>query len=371
MDAYFCTLKIDDQYMQRCLQMAAMGAGQVAPNPMVGAVLVYDGRIIGEGYHKKYGEAHAEVNCINSVAEEDKKLIAASTMYVSLEPCAHFGKTPPCADLIIQNKIGKVVIGCRDSFEAVAGKGTERLKAAGAEVTVGILEMECLEMNKRFFTFYVKKRPYIFLKWAQSSDGKIAAPLNPTGRGTLKYVHTERLLISNEFTNRLVHKWRTEEAAMLVGTNTALFDNPALTARLFTGNNPVRLVIDLDLKLPAHLKLFDGSTKTIVFNFIKGYETENLVYYHLKKEENLLTQIAQALYFMNIQSVIVEGGAKLLQSFIDAGLWDEASVITNGQLTIGKGLNAPILKNNKLYQEEKIQNDTISFYKNEAINKMD
>ncbi len=358
MDAYFCSLKIDEQYMQRCLQLAAMGAGEVAPNPMVGAVLVYKDSIIGEGYHKKFGEAHAEVNCINSVADVDKQFITKSTLYVSLEPCAHYGKTPPCADLIIKNKIAKVVIGCQDSFEAVAGKGIERLKAAGIEVSVGVLEKECVKLNQRFFTFHEKKRPYIILKWAQSKNGKIGSE---TG---------DRIFISNEFTNRLVHKWRSEEAAILVGTNTALLDDPALTARLFTGNNPLRLVMDLNLKLPAYLKLLDGSAKTIVFNYGKQAESENLVYYQLSKEDDLLTQITAALYSINIQSVIVEGGAKLLQSFIEADLWDEARVITNGQLTIDNGISAPVLKNNKLYQEEKIQNDTISFFWNDAINKI-
>lgn len=358
MDAYFCSLKIEEQYMQRCLQLAAMGAGKVAPNPMVGAVLVYENRIIGEGYHQKYGEAHAEVNCINSVAEADKKLIEESILYVSLEPCAHFGKTPPCADLIIKNKIPKVVIGCRDSFEEVAGKGIERLKAAGVDVAVGILENECLELNRRFFTFHEKKRPYIILKWARSSDGKIAA----TGE--------TRTFISNEFTNRLAHKWRTEEAAILVGTNTALLDDPALTARLWPGKDPVRLVIDTALKLPLHLKLFDRTVKTIVFNFVKQVEEENLVYYQLKREENLPAQIADALYSLSILSVMVEGGAKLLQSFIDEGLWDETRVIGNEQLIISNGLNAPVLKNNRLYKEQKIENDMISFFRNAAINKM-
>ena len=355
MDAYFCSLKIHESYMQRCLQLAAISAGQVAPNPMVGAVLVYDKKIIGEGYHEKFGEAHAEVNCINSVAEADKKFIEASALYVSLEPCAHFGKTPPCADLIIKHKIPHVVIGCRDSFEAVAGKGIERLKAAGTAVVVGVLEKECLELNKRFFVFHKKKRPYIILKWAQSSDGMIAAP------------DGERTFISNEFTNRLVHKWRAEEAAILVGTNTALQDDPALTARLWPGKNPVRLVIDKDLKLPDHLKLFDGNTKTIVFNYKKDAEKTNLLYYQLKKEEDILTQIAAALYSLNIQSVIVEGGTKLLQSFIDAGLWDEARVISNGQLIIGNGINAPHLKDHIQAEEQKIGTDTISFFKNETI----
>ncbi|MEP7239053.1 MAG: bifunctional diaminohydroxyphosphoribosylaminopyrimidine deaminase/5-amino-6-(5-phosphoribosylamino)uracil reductase RibD [Ferruginibacter sp.] len=339
--------------MQRCLQLAAMGAGHVAPNPMVGAVLVYADRIIGEGYHQKYGKAHAEVNCINSVAEADKDFISKSKLYVSLEPCAHFGKTPPCADLIIKNKIPNVVIGCRDSFAAVNGKGIERLKAAGVIVTVGILENECRELNKRFFTFQEKQRPYIILKWAQSNDGKIAGD------------SSSRLLISNEFTNRLVHKWRSEEAAILVGTNTALIDDPALTSRLWPGKSPVRLVIDLELKLPTHLKLFDGSVKTIVFNNTKQAEGENLVYQKLNKEENVISQIAAALYAMQIQSLLVEGGATLLQSFIDEGLWDEARIINNEQLVAGNGLNAPVLKNHARVEEQKLKTDIISFFKNE------
>jgi diaminohydroxyphosphoribosylaminopyrimidine deaminase / 5-amino-6-(5-phosphoribosylamino)uracil reductase len=354
MDAYFCHLINDELYMQRCLQIAAIGAGQVAPNPMVGAVLVYDERIIGEGYHKKYGETHAEVNCVNSVAEADKKFISASTMYVSLEPCAHFGKTPPCADLIIQNKIAKVVIGCRDSFEAVAGKGIERLKKAGVEVIVGVLEKECLELNKRFFTFYEKQRPYIILKWAQSSEGKIGA------------VGTERVLISNEFTNKLVHQWRSEEAAILVGTNTALQDDPALTTRLWPGNNPVRLVIDMDLKLPASLKLFDGSVKTIVFNERRQDDSEMLSYYKIESGATMLTHILQALHNLQIQSVIVEGGAALLQSFINENLWDEARVITNTALEIAEGINAPILQHQKLVKAENIQADSIVYFKNNS-----
>ena len=337
--------------MQRCLQLAAMGAGNVAPNPKVGAVLVYDGRIIGEGYHQKYGEAHAEVNCINSVDDGNKKLIAESTLYVSLEPCAHHGKTPPCADLIIENKIQNVVIGCRDSFIEVDGRGIEKLKAAGVIVIFGILEKECLDFNKRFFTFHEKHRPYIILKWAESGDGKIAAHGN------------SRLLISNDFTNRLVHKWRTEEAAILVGTYTALLDNPSLTARFWPGNNPVRLVIDKELKLPADLNLFDRKVKTIVFNYHKNAETENLIYYQVEKNTILLTQIVEALHKMKIQSVIVEGGAKLIQSFIDEDLWDEAVVICNEELIVGDGLNAPILTESELLCQQKFSTDKMSFYK--------
>lgn len=338
--------------MQRCLQLAVMGAGAVAPNPMVGAVLVYNDKVIGEGYHQKYGEAHAEVNCINSVAEADKGLIESSTMYVSLEPCAHFGKTPPCADLIINNKIPNVVIGCRDSFAAVNGKGMERLKAAGIEVIFGILENECLELNRRFFTFYEKQRPYIILKWAQSSDGKIGA-----GNG-------ERVFISNEFTNRLVHKWRTEEAAIMVGTNTALLDDPALTARLYTGNNPVRLLIDMDLKLPSSLQLFDGTVKTIVFNQHKQEAGEMISFYRIDKDEALIPQILNALYKLQLQSVIIEGGAKLLQSFINENAWDEARVITNTDMKIGEGINAPILQHQKQVKEENIRTDSIAYFIN-------
>lgn len=335
---------------------------------MVGAVLVYDGKIIAEGYHQLYGQAHAEVNCLNSVAVTDKALIPQSTLYVSLEPCAHFGKTPPCADLIIKNKIPQVVIGCRDSFAAVAGKGIEKLEQAGIVVTVGICEIECRDINRRFFTFHEKQRPYIILKWAQSCDGKIA-PLNlPAGRqvpmgGTLEHTCVDRLFISNDISNRLVHKWRSEEAAILVGTNTALLDDPALTTRLWPGNNPVRLVIDKELKLPKHLKLFDGSVKTIIFNFLKQAEEGSLIYHKLNRDENNLTEIVHALYTYQIQSVIVEGGAKLLQAFIDANLWDEARTITNGQMTIGNGLDAPVIKNHLPIEEQKINNDTISFYK--------
>ncbi|MGC4038923.1 MAG: bifunctional diaminohydroxyphosphoribosylaminopyrimidine deaminase/5-amino-6-(5-phosphoribosylamino)uracil reductase RibD [Chitinophagaceae bacterium] len=260
------SLQRHEKYMQRCLQLAALGAGFVAPNPMVGAVLVYNNRIIGEGWHQKYGEAHAEVNCINSVIQEDKQFISSSVLYVSLEPCAHHGKTPPCADLIIRDKIPKVVIGCRDPFKEVDGKGIEKLKQAGVEVVLNVLEKECTELNKRFFTFYTKHRPYIILKWAQTNDLRISSG------------NDERLLISNEFSNRLVHKWRSEEAAILVGTNTAMSDDPELTTRLWSGPSPVRLVIDMELKLPLSLKIFNNSSRTIVFNKIKHEDSGNISY---------------------------------------------------------------------------------------------
>ncbi len=352
--------------MQRCLELARLGAGHVAPNPMVGAVLVFEDRILGEGYHRLYGQAHAEVNCVASVREEDIALIPHATMYVSLEPCAHFGKTPPCADLIIAKKIPRVVVGCRDPFPEVDGKGIEKLRAAGVEVEVGVLEKECIALNRRFFTFHTDCRPYIVLKWAQSADGKIAAggELIPE-RGSAGPV-SGRVLISNAYSNRLVHKWRSEEAAILVGTNTALSDDPALTVRLWKGRDPVRLVIDRELRLPGSLRLFDGAVRTIVFNTVRQEEApdRNLLYYRLSREDNLAPQIVKALYELKIQSVLVEGGTQLLQSFIDADYWDEARVIINNELEIPGGLAAPVWKNARLQSVESLLSDTIRYYDN-------
>lgn len=339
-----------EYYMQRCLELAQKGAGYVAPNPMVGAVLVYDERIIGEGYHQKYGEAHAEVNCIASVKEEDKRFISRSMLYVSLEPCSHYGKTPPCADLIIKNKIPRVIVGCRDPFIEVDGKGIEKLKAAGINVELGILEDECKELNKRFFTFHTQHRPYIILKWAQTADKKIASNGN------------ERLLISNEYSNRLVHKWRSEEASILIGTNTALLDDPSLTTRLWSGPSPIKLVVDMELQLPDTLNIFNGEVKTIVFNSKIHEEKENVIYYQVTKYVSLIQQITNALYQMKIQSVLVEGGARLLQSFIDEEMWDEARVISNRQLVIDKGLSAPELKKFIRNEEMNMLSDKIEIY---------
>lgn len=391
--------------MQRCLQLAQLACGDVAPNPMVGAVLVHQDKIIGEGYHQQYGGPHAEVNCIASVKEENQHLIKQSVLYVSLEPCAHWGKTPPCADLIIEKKIPKVVIGCPDSFVQVNGKGIEKLRAAGVEVEVGILEEECKELNKRFFTFHQKKRPYVVLKWAQTLNGMIALrqrpPLTPpTGKNNAQPLLKQearhlsgtsqseqrsadpfpvggsrmgafRLLISNDFSNRLVHKWRSEEAAIVVGTNTALYDDPQLSTRLWSGKNPIRIVIDMNLRLPSSLQVFDGLIPTIVFNKhkhnlpIENIAVQNLAgvnYYQLTEEVNLIHQLLNGLYHLNIQSILVEGGAQLLQSFIDEGLWDEASVITNEQLLIGDGLQAPVLINHQLIKSQTIFSDVIRFY---------
>lgn len=336
--------------MRRCLELARMGAGSVAPNPMVGAVLVYENRIIGEGYHRQYGGPHAEVNCIDSVKEEDLPLVPLATLYVSLEPCAHFGKTPPCSDLIIRKKIPRVVVGCRDPFPEVDGKGIEKLHRAGVNVICGVLEQACLDLNRRFFTFVKARRPYIILKWAQTADGFIA------GDGG------NRLLISNDYTNRLVHQWRSEEAAILVGTDTALQDDPSLTNRLWTGNSPVRMVIDRKLRLPASLKLFDQQQRTIVINTVKTEENNNLSYQKVPAETDTIEAILDIAFRENLQSILVEGGASLLQSFIDKGLWDEARVITNPLLTITKGLASPLLKEYLPVNTQKLGTDTLSIY---------
>jgi len=334
--------------MSRCLQIAELGAGYVAPNPMVGAVLIYEDKIIGEGYHQKYGEAHAEVNCVNDVSEVNKFLIEKSTLYVSLEPCSHYGKTPPCTDLIIQNKIKKVIIGCKDIYKEVAGTGIQKLQNAGVEVITGILEKECIRLNKRFFTFHQKFRPYIILKWAQTANGKIGSA-------------EKRILISNEYCNRLVHKWRSEEAAILVGTNTALQDDPLLTTRLWQGKNAVRIVIDKELKLRLPLNLFNTDANTLIYNLAKNSTGENLVYIKLENE-SFIDQMLQSLFEMNIQSVMIEGGTKTLQSFIDEGLWDEARVITNEELIIENGIAAPEMKDFILENQERYFSDVISYY---------
>jgi diaminohydroxyphosphoribosylaminopyrimidine deaminase/5-amino-6-(5-phosphoribosylamino)uracil reductase len=356
--------------MFRCLELAKQGAGYTAPNPMVGAVLVYNEKIMGEGYHQRYGEAHAEVNCINQAMQNGKKdLLKHSTLYVSLEPCAHFGKTPPCTDLIIKNGIPKLIIGCRDPNKDVQGKGIEKLSAAGIETKVDILENECKELNKRFFTFHLHHRPYIILKWAQTADGKIAAFIpeitvedfennNGNGKNFL-----QRLKISNEYSNRMVHKWRSEEASILVGTNTALLDDPELNTRFWKAPSPIRLVVDMNLRLPSSLKIFNRQNPTIVFNTIKHEEENNLLYWQVTNDVNLVHQVINALYHLKIQSVLVEGGARLLQSFIDEGLWDEARIISNPHLAIGNGIASPLLENADKIEEQKISSDIIAFYK--------
>ena len=369
----------DENFMQRCIDLSLLSSGKVAPNPLVGAVLVHHDRIIGEGFHQQYGGPHAEVNCIASVPEDDKDLIKASVLYVALEPCAHFGKTPPCADLIIKENIKKVIIGCRDPFVEVNGKGIEKLQSAGVEVITGVLENECRELNKRFFTFHEKHRPYIVLKWAQTQNGKIAAassqPIHQPTKTVTGNMFQERLYISNEYTNRLVHKWRSEEASILVGTNTALMDDPELTNRYWPGSSPVRLVVDMDLRLPADLKMFsDTKSYTIVFNS-RHHELSGLTipqtspglgFYQVTHDVSLVQQIVHALYQLKIQSVLIEGGAKLLQAFIDEGLWDEARIITNTGLQISEGLGSPLLDNHTLVKEEQVMSDQIHYFANRS-----
>lgn len=339
-------------YMQRCIELAKNGLGSTYPNPLVGSVIVYDGKIIGEGWHRKAGEPHAEVNAVNSV--KDKSLLQKATIYVSLEPCSHFGKTPPCCDLIIANKIPNVVIGTIDPFAKVAGNGIKRLIEAGKNVTIGILEDECNELNKRFFTFHQKKRPYIILKWAESADGFIA----PLTKNEQKPVW-----ITNQYSRQLVHKWRTEEQAILVGTQTILDDNPKLNARDFYGSNPIRIGIDKSGKITNDYDIKDESQNTIILTESK-YLTKNqkISYKNSIFDTHFLKSTLGFLYNENIQSLIVEGGSKTLQSFIDENLWDEARVFI-GNETLKKGIIAPKLTKS-LAQKKLILKDQLKLFKN-------
>ena len=327
----------EDFFMQRCIELASKAMGCASPNPMVGSVIIYNNKIIGEGYHEKYGSHHAEVNAINSV--KDKSLLFKSTLYVNLEPCAHFGKTPPCSDLIIQNKIPEVVIGCVDTFSEVSGKGIERMRSVGIDVKVGVLENESRELNKRFFTFHEKKRPYIILKWAESKDGFIA-PKN----------QTKPFWMTSSESKKLAHKWRAEEDAILVGRITAEKDNPSLTVREVEGSNPIRIVIDKDLKLSADFNLFNNDAKTIIFNQLKSEENNSNNY--IKINFNDLTKnILQELHKQNIQSIIIEGGTKTLQYFIDKNLWDEARIFTTNK-TLNEGVTSPGIKGVVISEDE-------------------
>jgi diaminohydroxyphosphoribosylaminopyrimidine deaminase/5-amino-6-(5-phosphoribosylamino)uracil reductase len=319
---------------------------------MVGAVLVYENKIIGEGLHQQYGQAHAELNCINSVKRDDQHLIEKSTLYVSLEPCNHFGKTPPCSNFIIAHKIPKVVIACTDPFEKVNGSGIQKLIDAGIEVITGVMEKEAIELNKRFFTFHQKKRPYIILKWAQSENQCISA------------FQGKPVKISNALTDILVHKWRSEEAAIMVGTNTVMLDNPSLTTRNWLGKNPIRIYIDRHLKIEKTAKILDQTSDTIILNQqISKIEGLN-DFIQINFEREIIPQFNELLYQKNIQSVIIEGGAKLLQTFIDAGVWDEARVITNTHLVIENGIASPDFENKPLIKQEKIENDLIQYFSN-------
>ncbi|SHI71774.1 bifunctional diaminohydroxyphosphoribosylaminopyrimidine deaminase/5-amino-6-(5-phosphoribosylamino)uracil reductase RibD [Flavobacterium terrae] len=333
-------MKIHEKYISRCIELAKNGLGTTYPNPLVGSVIVYDGKIIGEGWHKKAGEAHAEVNAINSV--KDKSLLSKSTIYVSLEPCSHFGKTPPCSDLIIHHKIPNVVIGTIDPFAKVAGNGIKKLIESGANVTIGILEEECNKLNKRFFTFHNKKRPYIILKWAETQDGFIAPKTKE---------NQSPVWITNKYSRQLVHKWRTEEQGILAGTQTVIDDNPSLTARDWKGNQPVRIVLDKNKRISKENAIFDSSATTLL-----------LTDHEINFSKDVANQICKYLFDNDIQSVIIEGGSKTLQTFIDSQLWDEARVF-KGLTFFSEGTKAPIItgKNIKRY---KISNDELLIFSN-------
>jgi diaminohydroxyphosphoribosylaminopyrimidine deaminase/5-amino-6-(5-phosphoribosylamino)uracil reductase len=341
---------IHEQYIKRCLQLAKNGLGTTYPNPLVGSVIVYENKIIGEGWHLKSGSAHAEVNAINSV--KNKSLLKKATIYVSLEPCSHFGKTPPCSDLIISNDIPNVVIGTKDPFIEVSGKGIAKLIEAGKNVTVGILEKECNELNKRFFTYHVKKRPYIILKWAESSDGFIAP---------VKSKDDERkpIWITNQYSRQIVHKWRTEEQGILIGTNTAIEDNPRLDARDWKGNNPTRIVIDRNFKISKESYIFDNKIKTIVITDKEMIsENEHVFYAKINFDLDITSQICDLLYKSKIQSVIIEGGRQTLESFINSNLWDEARVFKSDSI-LKNGIKAPNLP--------KTKQERVTIYDNELL----
>ncbi|MBN2668878.1 MAG: bifunctional diaminohydroxyphosphoribosylaminopyrimidine deaminase/5-amino-6-(5-phosphoribosylamino)uracil reductase RibD [Bacteroidales bacterium] len=336
--------------MQRSLQLARLGKGTAAPNPMVGSVIVFQGEIIGEGYHQQCGQAHAEVNAINSVIDSD--LLTQSTLYVNLEPCAHVGRTPACSTLIIQKKIPRVVIGCVDPFEKVAGKGIDMLKAAGVEVVVGVLEKESQWLNRCFFTFHQKKRPYIILKWAQTIDGFIDIDRTDAS--------VEPAWITNELSRALVHKWRTEEPAIMVGTQTALKDNPQLNVRAWSGKEPLRITVDRDLRIPRSYHLYDDSQATLIFSNEIGQSGKNTEWVKLDNAQDINRQIFTTLYQKEIQSVIVEGGKEVLESLIAQNLWDEARVFI-GPKTFKKGVKAPII-DAKLLRKEWLNDTELSYF---------
>ena len=346
-------MNVNEKYINRCIELAKMGAGNVSPNPMVGCIIVCNNKIIGEGYHQKHGEAHAEVNAINSVI--NPALLKDSTLFVTLEPCAHFGLAPPCSDLIVEKKIPKVVIGTIDPFAEVAGKGIEKMRKAGIDVEVGVLEKECRELNKRFFTFHEKKRPYIILKWAQTLDGFIDIDRTKKEFGEPTWITGNEALLR-------VHKMRAEEDAIMVGTKTAEKDNPTLTVRHCAGRNPVRVVLDNNLRLSEKLNLFNGTVKTIVFNSIKNEERGNILFIKIDFGVEIIPQILKELYNQKILSVIIEGGKQLLDSFIHANIWDEAYQFV-GNKYFKSGIKAPEISGN-IITSKTLDSDKLFVYKN-------
>ncbi len=338
----------DIHFMRRALEISEFGRGTTSPNPMVGCVIVHENRIIGEGWTQPYGQAHAEVQAVNSVKEQH--LLAKATVYVTLEPCAHYGKTPPCADMLAEKGVKRVVIGAIDSNPQVGGEGIKRLEEAGVEVEVGLLEEECRLMNERFFTAIEKSRPYIILKWAQTADGFVARE------------NYDSKWISCEESRNLVHQWRTEEDAIMVGTNTAKYDDPRLNVRGWPGKNPLRIVIDKQLQLNTDLNLFNGKQHTVVYNDLKTDSAEGIDYVKVETGD-YLSSVLDDLYNRKIQSVIIEGGSALLNSFIERNLWDEARVFT-APVNFDKGIAAPKISRGI---KEKLESgvDTLVIYKNQ------
>jgi len=342
--------------MLRAIELGKNALGNAAPNPMVGCCIVYEDHIIGEGYTDAYGGPHAEVNAIQSV--KDKSLLEKATLYVTLEPCSHFGKTPPCSDLIIRCKIPRVVIGLKDPHSKVSGRGIERLKSSGISVHVGLLEDACREHHKRFLTFQEKHRPYIILKWAESTDAFIA-PLR-----SRRSADPQPFWITNKYSKQQVHQWRTQEQGILIGTQTVLEDNPKLNARFWKGKHPTRVVLDRSLRIPSNSHVFDGSVKTIVLTEIKGKENlDNLIFEVIDFKKGMVEQICQVLVKHNIISVIVEGGTKTLQSFIDSGLWDEARIFV-GEATFSSGIPAPKISG-KPISKTSLLNDTLTILRHD------
>lgn len=356
-DSFFSTFApmTDEFYIKRCLELAALAIGNVSPNPMVGCVIVLNDKIIGEGYHQQYGKPHAEPNAVQAVfdrfGEKAHEILKEATVYVNLEPCAHFGKTPPCADLLIKHQVKKVVIGNRDPFSGVDGKGIEKLQSAGIMVISGVLDQLCKNFNRRFFTRIQKQRPFIILKWAETANGYFA-----TKDGHQKW-------ISGALAKRLAHQWRTEEDAILIGKQTAVMDNPRLTAREWPGKNPIRLVIDKNLQVPLNNHIYDKEAKTIIFNEIKTDATGNIHYIQMEDMHFYLAQkIAFQLYLMDIQSVIIEGGANILKQFLEANIWDEARIFSSSN-SWDSGIPSPVI-NGKLTEQIQLKEDKLSIYLN-------
>ncbi len=348
-------MNIHEKYIKRCIELAKNGIVAARPNPSVGCVIVFDDRIIAEGYTSTYGGHHAEVNAINAVKEHS--LLKKATLYVSLEPCNHYGKTPPCSDLIVKSGIKKVVIGCIDPHNKVAGTGIEKLKSNGCEVLVGVLEEACIAANRRFFTFHTQKRPYIILKWAQTKDGFIDR-IRPEND------EIQPNWITNKHSRQLVHKWRAAEAGILIGTNTAINDNPQLDARDWHGNNPVRIVLDRSLRIPKSYHIYNGKMSTIILTEKEPEQTsKEVMYITLDFSINIAEQVCEILFEHQLQSVFIEGGKQTLQTFIDANLWDEARVFV-GDTSFDQGLKGPMISG-KIVSENNIQSDMLRILYNE------